>query len=381
MVERPGLHARLHQTGPIRLDAELEVAPGELLALVGPSGSGKTTVLHGIAGLHRPGAGLVRCGGETWFDNDRSIWRPAHRRRVGMVFQSYALFPHMTALANVAAALDHLPRRARAGRARELLARVRLEGLELRRPAALSGGQQQRVAVARALAREPLVLLLDEPFSAVDMATRQRLYRELAELRTGLAMPVILVTHDIEEASLLASRLAVLHHGRTLQTGTPAEVRRRPASAEVARLVGLRNIFKGEVAGHEPGAGSTFVRWGGLLLEARLQADVPAGSRVDWVVPVADVILHRRDRPSRGEHENPVAGRLSEFIVLGDMVEAALEPTAAPGERVHVALPLHTARRNGLGSGANATVSLLAQGIHLMPSRASDLGPFPTSGT
>jgi molybdate transport system ATP-binding protein len=162
-----------------------------------------------------------------------------------MVFQSYGLFPHMTALGNVTAAMGHVEAGRREARGRELLDLVNLGGLEARRPAELSGGQQQRVAVARALAREPKVLLLDEPFSAVDKATRQRLYREIAELRRTLDMPVVLVTHDLDEAIMLADRMAVLHRGRTLQTGTADEVTMRPVSPEVARLVDLRNLFEG----------------------------------------------------------------------------------------------------------------------------------------
>ena len=208
-----GLSVRLEQRAPIPLDAGLEVAAGELLALVGPSGSGKTTVLRCIAGLHRPAAGHVRCGDAAWFDAAAGIDLPPQARSVGLVFQNYALFPHLSALENVATALGHLPREARGARASALLDRVHLAGLEARRPAELSGGQQQRVAVARALAREPKVLLLDEPFSAVDQVTRRKLQRELAELRRGLAIPMILVTHDLEEAAMLADRLALLHHG------------------------------------------------------------------------------------------------------------------------------------------------------------------------
>ena len=174
-----GLSVRLEQLEPIPLAAEFAVAAGELLALVGPSGSGKTTVLRCIAGLHRPRSGFIRCGEATWFDSENGADFAPQERSVGFVFQNYALFPHLTAIENVATALGHLPRGARASRARALLERVHLAGLENRRPAELSGGQQQRVAVARALAREPQVLLLDEPFSAVDQVTRRKLQREL----------------------------------------------------------------------------------------------------------------------------------------------------------------------------------------------------------
>jgi molybdate transport system ATP-binding protein len=363
-----GLDVRIRQAAPIPLDATLACAPGEVLALVGPSGGGKSTLLRAIAGTWRPPSGRVTVGGETWFDAEAGIHVPAHLRRVGMVFQSYALFPHMTALGNVAAALGHLPRGGRDARARALLGQVHLTGLEDRLPSALSGGQQQRVAVARALARAPKVLLLDEPFSAVDKATRQRLYREIADLRRGLAMPVILVTHDLDEAMMLADRMTVLHRGRTLQTGTPEEVATRPVSTEVARLVDQRNLFRGTVERHSPDA--TFLRWAGMSLEAAPRPEIPAGEVVDWIVPDGFVVLHRRDRPSRGERENPVAGRIESVLPIGQTASVTFRPERDPSLPIQFSVPLHVARRNDLAPDAEATVSLLASGIHLMRARA-----------
>jgi molybdate transport system ATP-binding protein len=367
-----GLEVELEQAAPIPLVARLACAPGELAALVGPSGSGKTTILRTIAGLYAPARGRVAVDGTVWLDTDAGIAVPAHYRRVGMVFQSYALFPHMSALDNVAVAMEERPRRERIARARELLRLVHLDGLEERKPAELSGGQQQRVAVARALAREPAVLLLDEPFSAVDRATRERLYREIAELRRVLSMPVVLVTHDLEEAMLLADRLTVLHRGRTLQTGTPLEVTSRPASPEVARLVDLANLFEGRIAGVDPAGALTRLDWRGRLLEVRGPAPAPVGTAVPWVVPDGFVILHRRDRPSRGEHENPIPGRIEQMLTLGQTARLSLRPDHAPELPIRFSVPLHVARRNGIEPGVAATVSLLAEGIHLMAPTPAD---------
>ena len=239
MDDRSNLTVQLKQAGPIALAVELSCKEGELLALIGPSGSGKTTTLRAIAGPYRPAEGLVTCSGEIWLDTSRGINLPPHKRRVGFVFQNYALFPHMTALHNVAAAMGHRPMGERRKRARELLGLVHLDGLEARRPAELSGGQQQRVAIARALARDPQVLLLDEPFSAVDRPTRRRLQNELAELRKAVRIPIILVTHDISEAAGLADRMCVIDRGETLQVGYPAELMAAPANRRVALALDL----------------------------------------------------------------------------------------------------------------------------------------------
>ena len=305
------LQARLGQSAPIPLAAEIACDPGELRALVGPSGSGKSTILRCLAGLHRPTDGYVRCGDETWFDAERGVDVPPQQRRVGFVCQHYALFPHLTALANVMLALGHLPAGAREARARQWLTRSNLEGLEARRPAELSGGQQQRVTIARALAREPQVLLLDEPFSAVDQVTRRKLLRQLIELRRSLAIPIVLVTHDLEEASLLADRMTVLHHGRTLQSAPPEEMLTRPASALVARLTDQPNLFVGKVLQHLPASDTTIIEWLGQPLLATHQPQFAPGDAVCWVVPEAGVVLVREHQVAR---ENTFLAEVSERL-------------------------------------------------------------------
>ncbi|MBK9115988.1 MAG: ABC transporter ATP-binding protein [Betaproteobacteria bacterium] len=359
-----GLAVRLVQRRGIPLDVTLACAPGETLALVGPSGSGKTTILRCIAGLRRAAEGRIDCAGETWFDAAAGVDVSPQRRAAGFVFQSYALFPHLSALDNVACALTHRPPAERATRARELLARVHLTGLEARKPAHLSGGQQQRVAVARALARDPKVLLLDEPFSAVDRVTRQRLYRELADLRHTLALPIVLVTHDLDEAALLADRMTILHRGRTLQTGAPYDVMTRPADALVARLVDLRNVFEGRVVALPGGARG--IAWGAYALEARVPGAFADGDRVCWAIPVSGVLLHRRDRPSRGERENPIAGIVAECTELGEHTTVTMR-VAGTGGLLWLRVPTHVARRNGIAAGCAVRVSLLADSLHVMP--------------
>ncbi len=225
--------------GAAALDGvSLQTRPGELMALLGPSGSGKTTLLRAIAGLETVDAGRILLDGE---DATRI---PARRRRVGFVFQNYALFRHMTVFENVAFGLRARPRRDRPaeaeirGRVLRLLETVQLGGYEGRRPAALSGGQRQRVALARALAIEPRLLLLDEPFGALDAKVRRDLRRWLRELHDRLGLTTVFVTHDQEEAMELADRVAILNRGRLEQVGTPAEVYDRPATPFVAEFLG-----------------------------------------------------------------------------------------------------------------------------------------------
>lgn len=280
---------------PIPLDIAFRVEPGELLALVGHSGSGKSTMLRTIAGLWTPTEARVAVNGESWLDTERRINLAPHRRRVGIVFQSYALFPHMTALANVTSAMGHLPSAEREAKARRLLALVNLEGLEARRPSALSGGQQQRVAVARALAREPAALLLDEPFSAVDRATRERLYDEIRQLRVHLAMPTILVTHDMEEARLLADRMVVIEHGRVVRTGSTADVMFDP---QALRAMGLREIGSSLPAVIEAQEDDELTRLKAVAGPIWLpRVDAPPGTAVRLRIMAHDVMI-AREKPA-----------------------------------------------------------------------------------
>jgi molybdate transport system ATP-binding protein len=364
----PDLRVTLHQSRPIPLAVELECGPGEVLALVGPSGSGKSTVLRCIAGLHRPAIGSVVCHGQIWLDTDHDVHLPPQARRVGMMFQSYALFPHMTAAQNVTTALGHLPVSARPARAGKLLARVHLDGLQDRYPGTLSGGQQQRVALARALARDPAALLLDEPFSAVDQVTRRKLRFELASLTRTLDIPIVLVTHDLDEARMLADRLCVIHAGRTLQTGTPDNVTKRPLNATIARLMDMVNVFEGRIVEHSPCLGLTRLAWHGHLFEVPLDDTLARHSRVHWMIPPGGVLLHRRDRPpSRGEQENPLSGQIVELLTGAALSTVITQVTDTEGELLTLELPPHVVTRNRLAIGNRIGLSLVGETIHLMP--------------
>ncbi len=356
------LKVKLQQSTPIKLDVEFNCESGETLALVGPSGAGKSTVLRCIAGLSLAGQGQVLCKDETWFDSDASVNKTPQQRRVGMVFQNYALFPHLTVVDNIKLAFDK-------GVAdsqytiEKLLDQVNLTGLEHRFPAQLSGGQQQRVALARALARQPQVLLLDEPFSAVDKVTRRKLYLELNTIRRNLDMPVVLVTHDLDEAAMLADSLCVIHHGKTLQHGSPEQVLYQPTNSAVARQVDVRNILKGRLKTHN---GKLMVEWHHYVFSVNHLAGFVEGQEVYFALSPAKILLHQRVRPSRGEQENPVAGIIRDSVTLRGITTVLFSVELAKGAILQMDLPEHVAMRNQLNIGEEIRVSLLADAIHVM---------------
>jgi iron(III) transport system ATP-binding protein len=215
-------------------DLELTLNRGEVVAVVGQSGCGKTTLLRIVAGLEVPDRGRVEVDGRTLVD--AGVWVPPERRGIGLVFQEFALFPHLTVEQNVAYGLHHLPRAERRARTGEMLSLVELAGLEERYPHQLSGGQQQRVALARALAPAPKLLLLDEPFSNLDTPLKATVRAQLAELLRQAGVPALLVVHDVEDVMALADRVAVLREGRIVREGAPHELRDAPGDTYVARF-------------------------------------------------------------------------------------------------------------------------------------------------
>jgi molybdate transport system ATP-binding protein len=356
------LTLKIQQQKTIVLDVQLQCDKGEVLALVGPSGAGKSTVLRTIAGLHNVDSGVIESNQQTWFDSKKGIDLTPQQRRVGMVFQDYALFPHLSVIENVLLACDKDEKAQQFAHA--LINKVNLSGLEKRYPQQLSGGQRQRVALARALARKPDVLLLDEPFSAVDKVTRRKLYLELNTLRRELDMPVILVTHDLDEAAMLADKLCVIHHGKTLQQGSVEQVLYRPDNVAVAKQVDAINVFDGQLK-HIDGA--IKLVWQGFAFDIQHINGFKVEQRVDWLISPAKILLHQRVRPSNGEHENPIAVVIKEMITLRGITTLVMALQAKPSLSLQMNLPEHVAQRNQLKIGETIEVSLLSEAFHLMP--------------
>jgi iron(III) transport system ATP-binding protein len=255
-------------------DISLKVRPGEFFALLGPSGCGKTTLLRLIAGFARAEAGRVAINGED------ISGLPPWKRDVGLVFQSYALWPHMTVARNVAFGLEEkrMPRAEIGPRVAAALELVGLTGLDQRRPAQLSGGQQQRVALARTIAVEPKLLLLDEPLSNLDAKLRVQVRRELRELQQRLGLTTIFVTHDQEEANTVCDRIAVMNQGVIQQVGTPKDLYEQPANLFVANFLGTANIVEGRVIGD--GASRAFELTGGPKIPIAADRKVAPGARM-----------------------------------------------------------------------------------------------------
>jgi spermidine/putrescine transport system ATP-binding protein len=298
----------------------LHMPAGEFFSLLGPSGCGKTTTLRLIAGFERP------TDGQILLDGDDMAQTPPHKRNVNTVFQSYALFPHLSVTDNVAFGLRYKDVAKQDVRKRVLdaLALVRLEGYEKRRPSQLSGGQQQRVALARALILNPAVLLLDEPLGALDAKLRKALQIELKALQEEIGITFIYVTHDQEEALTMSDRIAVMSAGRVVQVGTPHEVYEDPATTYVADFLGVSNLMSAVAAGLDP-SGRCRVRLGDFEITAT-QGDTEAHGPVKIVIRPERVQLEEQGAIG----ENRVPGMVERVVYVGSIMQLIVR--LAPGE-------------------------------------------------
>jgi molybdate transport system ATP-binding protein len=342
--------------GALELNVALEVAAGECLALAGPSGAGKTSILRVAAGLLAPQHGSVVAGGETWLDTERGIDVPPEERRCGYLFQEYALFPHLSAWQNVAYPLRGLSRGERRVRAHELLGRFGLEELADARPRTLSGGERQRVALARVLARDPGVLLLDEPLSALDARTRAGAARELGSVLGDVQVPALLVTHDFAEAAQLGDRVGVIDSGRVVQEGTPTELAAAPRSAFVADFTGAV-VLTGTASGGLNGLTHVELDGGGAVASTDPGEGPVAVSIYPW-----EIAIEPADETAHGSAQNRIPARVLSITTVGNRVRLGLagpQPLAAEITRV-------SAQALDLRAGTSVTATFKAAATRLV---------------
>ncbi len=325
-------------------DVSIAIRRGELMTLLGPSGCGKTTLLNLVAGFSAPDVGIVEIEGE------RVNEVPTYRRQTGIVFQNYALFPHLTVSDNIGYGLRMrgLPRPEIARRVREALALVKLEAADDRRPAQLSGGQQQRVALARALVIRPKVLLLDEPFSALDKNLRGSMQLEIKEIQRTLGLTTIFVTHDQTEALSLSDRLAVMSQGCIRQVGTPEEIYRAPADRFVASFIGDVNVLRARL--HSVGsAGTVSVGAARLRVPLAQLAGARVGDEVDVFTRPQQLTL------ASGGDAVAFTGTIAARVYQGDHVDLYIDTSVASQGRVLLRTPEHGLADFAIGTSVGLT--------------------------
>ncbi len=361
------LKAVLRSQNPVLLDMSFECQRGELLALVGPSGSGKTSALRSLAGLMPLHDGLIQVDGQIWFDATHQISIPAAQRSVGMVFQNYALFPHLNTYDNIFLALAQ---HQSSELVESLMRDMGLLDLQKRFPHELSGGQRQRVALARAFARNPKLLLLDEAFSAVDHPTRKILYEELIKLRQRIDIPIVMVTHDLKEARLLCDRMCILDQGKTLQQASPAHIFSSPRNARVAELVGLTDIYSGTFFKSDFSSSDVrraYLQWGQGVHSMKLQIEdkgrLPDNTEVKWVISGEFVELSR-DNQGR---TNCISAKVEEIMQLGDISSITFSLDLPFSEMMYLELSTRMVKDFQLLKNDRLFISLDPAGIHIMP--------------
>jgi iron(III) transport system ATP-binding protein len=326
-------------------DVSFELENGTFFTLLGPSGCGKSTTLRSIAGLEEPDNGEIRIADQLVFSSTEGLRVPPHKRDIGMVFQSYAIWPHMTVFENVALPLKASKRRLSRSQIRERvlrsLATVQMEGLEDRPAPHLSGGQQQRLALARALVKEPKVMLLDEPLSNLDAKLREQMRLELTEILTRLKITTLYVTHDQAEALAMSHQVAVMHRGKIIQTGTPQEIYFRPGSKFVADFIGQCNFFEGEVKRPGEGGGPALVETPNGLFSCSISDNPKPGTRV--LVCVRPENIRLLQEPFRAP--NIVQGEITTVAFLGEYLDCLVG--IGSGEPIRLHLPANQEVRRG----------------------------------
>lgn len=338
------------------------------VVLFGPSGAGKSLTLNILAGLIKPDEGKINVDDQVFFDSDKKINLPPQRRQVGYLFQDYALFPHLTVAENIAFSLDRLTPWARRSKVEEMIKLMRLEGFENSYPAHISGGQKQRAALARSLVTEPRILLLDEPFSALDSAVREKLRRDLQTIKENFSLTMIIVTHNLEEAYQLADRVVVFDQGRILQVGSRDEVFFSPKNRTVARFVGAKNIFSGRVK--ESSGGVAVIDTGRFEAVTVVNGSINAGDEVEFCIRPENVMVIRPDKElGAGLKENLFRGQITTVDHRGDSCLLQFKIEGSEPQRRQfdfiIKLPAHAFQKLELHKYPSVTISLKKQGIHV----------------
>jgi molybdate transport system ATP-binding protein len=344
------------RVGALVLDVALEVPAGSCVALAGPSGAGKSSVLRIVAGLVRPDAGRITCAGEPWLDTATGVELAPEHRSCGYVFQDYALFPHLNAWQNVAYPLRRLDRAQRRRRATALLERFGIAQLADARPRTLSGGERQRVAVARALAREPRVLLLDEPLSALDTRSRAHAARELQRTLSEIGVPTLLVTHDFTEAALFGDRVGILDDGKIIQQGAPADLAARPASAFVADFTGAV-VLAGTAGPGGDGLTHVVLDGGGTIVSTDTATGPVAATIYPWEIAVSAA-----GQREHGSAQNHLDARIVSLTTLGNRVRLGL----TAGQPLTAEITSTAAQALGLAPGMAVTATFKAAATRLV---------------
>jgi molybdate transport system ATP-binding protein len=325
--------------------------------LFGPSGCGKTTVLRCLAGLERPETGHIQFKGETWFDATTRVFRSPQQRDVGLLFQHYALFPHLTVAGNVAFGIRRMPRAERRERMREIFTLFEIQDLADRYPSQISGGQQQRVALARVMVRRPRLLLLDEPLSALDATLRENLRWELSRLLGELQVPVVLVTHDRVEAIAMADELVVMENGAIRQAGPVHEVFTRPADLSVAKIVGTETVEPGCIISQEEGLAVV------SAADVELLAILPEHIVRDVYVCIrAEEVILQRNTDAQSSVRNRLPAQVTSMVPEGPMVRVGLDV----GFRLTSLVTRPACEELQLKIGDQVVAMLKAPAIHLI---------------
>ena len=349
-------------------DVTFEVESGAFFTLLGPSGCGKSTTLRCVAGLERPDEGEIELEGAALVSSRSGAWTPPHRRPMGMVFQSYAIWPHMNVLDNVAFPLKQGPQKVTRAEARDralrALALVHLDGLEKRPAPQLSGGQQQRLALARALVNEPKALLLDEPLSNLDAKLREEMRNELKQLTSSLGITTLFVTHDQLEALTLSDQVAVMDGGRLIQYGPPREIYESPRNRFAAEFIGTANFFEGAAREPAEAGGTALVETPEGVLRCVTSEALAQGASVAVAVRPENVAL-LKEPPLPADGVNALAGVVKSVVFLGSaldceaeaeggaLVKASAHPSAnlRVGDAVTIAFDASAARVVPFGGG------------------------------